>query len=95
MLHFARAYFWFPFIFIAAVQELKQRVSTGIAKFAVPDEVVVSDALPKTRAGKIMRRILRKVAAGGEDGFGDVSTLADPAAVEAVVQSMRDHRGRD
>ena len=73
------------------VAELKERVRDGIAKFAVPDEVVVSDALPKTRAGKIMRRILRKVAAGNEDGFGDTSTLADPAAVEAVVASYRSH----
>ena len=46
-------------------------------------------ALPTTRSGKIMRRILRKIAEGADDGFGDTSTLADPAVVKALV------KGRD
>ena len=41
--------------------------------------------LPKTRSGKIMRRILRKIAEGAESGFGDTSTLADPTIVDALV----------
>jgi acetyl-CoA synthetase len=45
--------------------------------------------LPKTRSGKIMRRILRKVAAGEEDSIGDISTLADPSAVARLVESFK------
>ena len=52
---------------------------------ASPDVVHVAPGLPKTRSGKIMRRILRKIAEGQTGGFGDISTLADPAVVEALV----------
>ena len=50
----------------------------AIGPIATPDFIVYSD-LPKTRSGKIMRRILRKIAAGEEDSIGDTSTLADPS----------------
>ena len=47
-------------------------------------------ALPKTRSGKIMRRILRKIAENAPDQLGDTSTLADPAVVDALVANRRD-----
>jgi len=56
---------------------LKSAVRVAIGPIATPDFIVYCD-LPKTRSGKIMRRILRKVASGEEDAIGDVSTLADP-----------------
>jgi acetyl-CoA synthetase len=60
-------------------------VRTAIGPIATPDFIVYSD-LPKTRSGKIMRRVLRKVAAGEADGIGDTSTLADPAVVPRLVE---------
>ena len=51
----------------------------------------VVDGLPKTRSGKIMRRILRKVAASEYDELGDITTLADPAVVEQIVSAHRAH----
>ena len=68
----------------ALVTSLKNAVRAAIGPFATPDIVVFSD-LPKTRSGKIMRRILRKVAAGEDDSIGDVSTLADPSVVPRLV----------
>ena len=56
-----------------------------IGAFAAPDVIHIAAGLPKTRSGKIMRRILRKVAAAEYDGLGDVSTLADPSVVEVLV----------
>ena len=58
--------------------KLKTAVRSSIGAIATPDFIVYSD-LPKTRSGKIMRRILRKIAAGEEDSIGDVTTLADPS----------------
>jgi acetyl-CoA synthetase len=53
---------------------------------AKPDKIQVVSGLPKTRSGKIMRRILRKVAEGEMDNLGDISTLLDPAVVEEIVK---------
>ena len=64
---------------------LKHQVREAIGPFAAPDVIHVADGLPKTRSGKIMRRILRKIAAGEYDGLGDVSTLAEPEVVERLV----------
>ncbi len=64
---------------------LKEQVRQAIGSFAAPDVVHVVAGLPKTRSGKIMRRILRKIAAGEYDGLGDVSTLAEPEVVEKLV----------
>jgi acetyl-CoA synthetase len=64
---------------------LKEQVRHVIGPIATPDHVMVVQALPKTRSGKIMRRILRKMAAGERSGFGDTSTLADPAVVEQLL----------
>ena len=63
---------------------MKNAVRLAIGPIATPDFIVYSD-LPKTRSGKIMRRILRKIAEGQSDGFGDISTLADPSVVDALV----------
>jgi len=65
--------------------ELVQEVRKHIGALASPETIQFTPALPKTRSGKIMRRILRKIAEGQRDGFGDISTLADPAVVEALV----------
>ena len=65
---------------------LKEQVRKVIGPIAMPDEVRVVTGLPKTRSGKIMRRILRKIAAGEGDQLGDLSTLADPSVVEALLE---------
>jgi acetyl-CoA synthetase len=57
-------------------QELRQHVAREIGAFARPDDIRFTDALPKTRSGKIMRRLLREIAAGSET-LGDVTTLED------------------
>ena len=66
--------------------ELHGHVRQHIGALARPEAIQFAVALPKTRSGKIMRRILRKVAEGQFDQLGDISTLADPAVVEALVK---------
>ncbi len=66
-------------------QHLRQQVRHEIGPIAVPDRIQIVPGLPKTRSGKIMRRILRKIAEGAYDQLGDVSTLADPSVVEVIV----------
>jgi len=70
-------------------KELNHGVRQHIGALAAPERIQFTPALPKTRSGKIMRRILRKIAEGHSDGFGDISTLADPSVVDALV------KGRD
>jgi acetyl-CoA synthetase len=65
---------------------LKEQVRQVIGGFAAPDVIHVAPGLPKTRSGKIMRRILRKIAAGEYTGLGDVTTLAEPEVVEKLVE---------
>jgi len=65
-------------------KELVAHVRKVIGPIATPDELQFADALPKTRSGKIMRRILTKIAAGNGKELGDISTLADPSVVEAL-----------
>jgi len=60
-------------------------VTKEIGPHAKPDEIQFTPALPKTRSGKIMRRILRKIAEGNTDNLGDISTLADPSVVDQLV----------
>ena len=67
-------------------KELRDAVRKDISPIATPDKIQFVDGLPKTRSGKIMRRILRKVAEGEPENVGDVTTLADPAVVEAIVK---------
>ena len=71
------------------VGKVKGSVRTQIGPFATPDVVVFCD-LPKTRSGKIMRRILRKVAHGEEESIGDISTLADPSVVPILVGKFKE-----
>ncbi|MFZ9306780.1 MAG: AMP-binding enzyme, partial [Candidatus Fonsibacter ubiquis] len=68
--------------------ELKDLVRKIIGPLATPDLIHYTPGLPKTRSGKIMRRILRKVAENQFENLGDTSTLADPT----VVQSLIDNR---
>ncbi len=69
----------------AVRKDLGQQVRREIGAIAAPEKIHFTPALPKTRSGKIMRRILRKIAEGETDGFGDTSTLADPGVVEALL----------
>jgi acetyl-CoA synthetase len=64
-------------------------VRTHIGAFAAPDKIHWAPGLPKTRSGKIMRRILRKIAANQLDELGDISTLADPGVVDQLID-LRD-----
>jgi acetyl-CoA synthetase len=66
-------------------QELRNHVRNDVGPIATPAKVQFADALPKTRSGKIMRRILKRIAAGKVDDLGDVTTLADPSVVETLV----------
>jgi acetyl-CoA synthetase len=69
---------------------LKQQVREAIGPIATPDAIQIAPGLPKTRSGKIMRRILRQIAAGQYEELGDVTTLADPTVVEDLVSGHRD-----
>jgi acetyl-CoA synthetase len=66
----------------ALTQELRAHVRKEIGAIAVPDEIYVTEKLPKTRSGKIMRRVIRSLVSGQE--IGDTTTLEDPEAVEEV-----------
>jgi len=67
-------------------QELRQHVRKEIGPIATPAKIQWADSLPKTRSGKIMRRILKAIAAGKVDELGDVTTLADPTVVDKLVE---------
>jgi acetyl-CoA synthetase len=69
--------------------ELKGQVRRDIGALAGIEKIQFTPALPKTRSGKIMRRILRKIAEGETEGFGDISTLADPGVVETLVAGRK------
>ena len=66
-------------------KEIVLQVRQAIGPHAAPEKIQFSEGLPKTRSGKIMRRILRKIAEGDVDNLGDTSTLADPSVVESLV----------
>lgn len=70
-------------------KELILTVRKEIGPFAAPKLILLVDDLPKTRSGKIMRRILRKVLAGEEDQLGDISTLSNPAVVEQIINVVK------
>jgi len=72
---------------------LKEQVRHAIGAFASPDVVHVAAGLPKTRSGKIMRRILRKIASGEYTGLGDTTTLADPDVVDRLIAEHRSYAG--
>jgi acetyl-CoA synthetase len=73
--------------------ELVQWVRKEIGPIAAPDLLQWAPGLPKTRSGKIMRRILRKIAADEHDQLGDTSTLADPAVVDDLVGNRQNRAG--
>ncbi|MCS6978479.1 MAG: acetate--CoA ligase [Flavobacteriales bacterium] len=68
-------------------KELQDLVAQKIGRFAVPEKIFIVPGLPKTRSGKIMRRILRKILAGERD-LGDTTSLLDPAVVETIRQTV-------
>ncbi|EOM2781096.1 acetyl-coenzyme A synthetase, partial [Escherichia coli] len=69
--------------------EVRNWVRKEIGPLATPDVLHWTDSLPKTRSGKIMRRILRKIAAGDTSNLGDTSTLADPGVVEKLLEEKQ------
>jgi len=70
-------------------RDLKLWVRKQIGPIATPDVIQFAPGLPKTRSGKIMRRILRKIAANEPDNLGDTTTLADPGVVESLIQNRK------
>ncbi len=70
-------------------KELVSHVRKVIGPIATPEKIQFADALPKTRSGKIMRRVLTEIASGKSKGFGDISTLADPSVVEALLKEAQ------
>lgn len=71
------------------INEIKDTVSKIIGPIAKPDKIQIVPGLPKTRSGKIMRRILRKVAEGSTDNMGDTSTLLDPEVVNQIIEGRK------
>jgi acetyl-CoA synthetase len=71
------------------IGELRNEVRHHIGPIATPDHILIVPGLPKTRSGKIMRRILRKVAATEFDQLGDTSTLADPSVVDKIIEQRK------
>ena len=67
------------------VGALREQVRHAIGAIATPDQIILVPGLPKTRSGKIMRRILRKIAEGDIENLGDLSTLADPGIVDEII----------
>jgi acetyl-CoA synthetase len=73
-------------------QDLVLQVRKSIGPFAAPKAIFIVDDLPKTRSGKIMRRILRKILSGEEDSLGDTSTLSDPSVVDKIIEIVKSHK---
>ncbi|CAK7917748.1 acetyl-coenzyme A synthetase 1 [[Candida] anglica] len=78
----------------AIKKELILTVRKEIGPFAAPKLILLIDDLPKTRSGKIMRRILRKILAGEEDQLGDISTLSNPSVVAHIIDVVKDSTKR-
>jgi acetyl-CoA synthetase len=75
------------------VGALKEKVRHVIGPIATPDRIMIVPGLPKTRSGKIMRRILRNIAAGEYTDLGDITTLADPTVVEKLIEGHKELEG--
>jgi acetyl-CoA synthetase len=73
---------------IGVIKEIGQCVNNMIGPIARPDKIQIVSGLPKTRSGKIMRRILRKIAAGDTSNLGDTSTLLDPKVVDEIKKNV-------
>jgi acetyl-CoA synthetase len=72
------------------IESIKNIVREKIGRFAAPDVIHITKGLPKTRSNKVMRRILRKIAAHEYEGLGDISTLADPSVVENLIKENKE-----
>jgi len=77
-------------LYVAAfiLTNIIQIMPEEIGGFAAPDTIIISQRLPVTRSGKIMRRILRKIVAGEKDSLGDTSTLADPTVIDILIEKV-------
>ncbi len=73
---------------VDTIAQLKMEVRSRVGAFAQPEFILCVKALPKTRSGKIMRRVLRKIACGEHDQLGDVTTLAEPEVVAALITAV-------
>tara|TARA_A100001011_G_scaffold400141_1_gene512655 strand:- start:727 stop:2649 length:1923 start_codon:yes stop_codon:yes gene_type:complete len=71
------------------IDELKNTIRKKIGPIASPDFIHITPGLPKTRSGKIMRRILRKIASNDFDNLGDTSTLADPSVIDKLIENRK------
>jgi acetyl-CoA synthetase len=71
------------------IDEIKETVRKIIGPIAKPDQVQIVSGLPKTRSGKIMRRILRKVASSDISNLGDTSTLLNPEVVDEIIKGAK------
>ncbi|KXN68837.1 putative acetyl-CoA synthetase [Conidiobolus coronatus NRRL 28638] len=72
----------------ALTKELVLNVRSVIGPFAAPKKLIITEELPKTRSGKIIRRILRKIMSGEADSLGDLSTVSDPSVVDSLIQQV-------
>jgi acetyl-CoA synthetase len=70
-------------------KDILQTVTRVIGAIAKPDKILFVSGLPKTRSGKIMRRILRKIAEGDTTNPGDISTLLDPTIVKEIIENAK------
>ena len=77
----------------ALVEEIRGHVADRIGKFARPKRIIWSDDLPKTRSGKIMRRLLRDIAEGR--ALGDVTTLRDPTVMAALEDKIKEEQAAE
>ncbi len=71
------------------IEDLKKTIRDRIGPIATPDFIHIASGLPKTRSGKIMRRILRKIASNDFENLGDTSTLADPSVVDQLIEGRK------
>jgi acetyl-CoA synthetase len=71
------------------LEDLRRHVRAEIGSLATPDAIQYASGLPKTRSGKIMRRVLKRIAVDDFDNFGDVSTLADPSILADLIEGKR------
>ncbi len=74
------------------VEDIKEIVREKIGRFASPDVIHITTGLPKTRSGKVLRRILRKIAASEYEGIGDVSTLSEPEVVKTIIEEHKNKK---
>ena len=71
------------------IKDLRETIREKIGPIATPDHIHITEGLPKTRSGKIMRRILRKIACNEFDSLGDTTTLADPSVVKSLIENRK------